>query len=164
MSVMTQKPTRRGRAAAATGAGPASRRVRRTAEYVILGLGLLAALVTMGGFTLVVNQLDQGAYSQIVAPALHGEDAGFTAEQAYEAGRTLAAWFGTSFVVMLLVSAVGIAHMRLRPHRRTPAWWFLATGLICLLGSQLVLFPIAFPFFVVAGLLALRPVPEGSLR
>lgn len=155
MSVMTRSPV------AAHSAAP--RRMRRTAEYVILGLGLLAALVTMGGFTLVINQLDQTDFAEIIAPALFGEGAGLDAAQTYEAGRTLAAWFGVSFVVMLLVSAVGIAHMRSRPRRRTPGWWFLAVGLICLLGSQLVLFPIAFLFFVVAGLFALRAVSEGSL-
>lgn len=153
MSVMTRTPV--------TGARP--RHMRRTAEYVFLGIGLLAALVTMGGYTLVVNQLDQAAFTEIVAPALFAEDSGLDAVQAFEAGRTLAAWFGASFVVMLLVSVIGIAHMRSRPRRRTPGWWFLAVGLICLLGSQLVLFPIAFLFFVVAGLFALRPVSEESL-
>lgn len=162
MSVMARTPARPGRAETGAGSGAATRRVRRTAEYVILGLGLLAALVTMGGFTLVINQMDQAAFTEIVAPALLGENSGLDPAQAFEAGRTLAAWFGTSLVVMLLVSAVGVAHMRSRPHRRSPGWWFLAVALICLLGSQLILFPIAFAFFVVAGLFALRPVSERS--
>ena len=40
--------------------------------------------------------------------------------------------------------------------------WALAAGLACLLGSQLILFPVAFVFFVAAGLFALRPVTDGS--
>lgn len=142
---------------------PVGRRRRRTAEHVLLGAGLLAALVIMGGYTVVINQMDQTTFTEIVAPALIGADAGLSAEEAYQMGRTLAAWFGVSLVVMLLLSAAGIAHARLRPHRRTPTWWFLATGVICLLGSQLILFPIAFVFFLVAGLYALRPLSEGSL-
>lgn len=151
MSVMTRTRTR-------------ARRPRRTAELVLLGIGLLVALVTMGGYTLVTNQLDQAGFIEIVAPVLLGEDSAADPAQTYEAGRTLAAWFGASLVVMLLLSAIGIAHLRSRPHRRTPGWWFLAVGLICLLGSQLVLFPVAFVFFVVAGLFALRPLSERSLR
>lgn len=164
MSAVMESSSSRAGAAAGPGPRPGPRRRHRLPEYVVLGLGLAAALVTMGGFTAVVNQMDQTAFSEIVAPVLLGEDPDRTAAEGYEIGQTLAAWFGTSLVVMLLVSVAGIAHMHHRPHRRAPGWWFLAAGLICLLGSQLILFPIAFLFFVVAGLFALRPISEGSLR
>ena len=164
MSAVAERSAGRAGSAAGAGRRPSARRRHRVPEYVVLGLGLVAAVVTMGGFTTVVNQMDEAAFGEIVAPVLLGEDPGRTAAEAYRIGRTLAAWFGTSLVAMLLVSAIGITHMHHRPDRRSPGWWFLAVGLICLVGSQLILFPIAFLFFVVAGLFALRPISEGSLR
>ena len=41
---------------------------------------------------------------------------------------------------------------------------FLAAGAVCLLGSQLILYPVAFLFFAAAALFVLRPLPEGSPR
>ena len=67
-------------------------------------------------------------------------------------------------VVVVLLAVAGIAHTRSRPHRRLPGLWFLAAGTVCLLGSQLILYPVAFLFFAAAALFALRPVPEGSSR
>ncbi|UVY84964.1 hypothetical protein NLU66_05010 [Brachybacterium sp. NBEC-018] len=148
--------------AAAATAAPV--RGRRTLEIVLVGLGIIAAVVTMGGFTLVMNQVDQATFEAVVMPALLGGDTALDPLAAREAGDTLAAWFGVSLVLLLLLSAAGIALARSRPWRRTPAWWFLAAGLVCLLGSQLVLYPVAFLFLLAAALVALRPLPEGSPR
>ncbi|WP_114561046.1 hypothetical protein [Desertihabitans aurantiacus] len=139
-------------------------RVPRRAELAIAVVAMAAAVVTMGGFTLVVNQMDQQTFGAVVLPALGGEGSGLALAEAHTMGRTLAAWFGASLVVLLLLSAAGIALTRSRPHRRGAGWWFLAAGLVCLLGSQLVLFPVAFLFFVAAGLFAVRPVPRVSPR
>ncbi|GAA1729352.1 hypothetical protein [Brachybacterium phenoliresistens] len=154
---MTDRPAPRPSAAP----GPAPR-MRRTLEIVLVCLGIAGSLVLMGGFTLVINTIDQATFAEAVMPSLVGESA--DAAEAYASARTLAAWFGISLVVLLLVSAAGLALTRMRPHRRSTGLLFLVAGLVCLLGSQLVLFPIAFLFFAAAALFALRPVPEGSLR
>lgn len=159
MSVMTRRPTSE---RSARGRGPT--RPRRVAELVLAALGILLSLLSMGGFTLVMNAISLSDFEVVIMPALLGGSADMTVDSAYEMARTLAAWFGVSVVVVLLLSAAGIALTRSRPHRRTAGWWFLAAGLVCLLGSQLLLFPIAFLFFASAGLFALRPLPERSTR
>lgn len=153
-----------GRPDPAAGAGRAPR-IRRTAEQIVVVVGLVIALIVMGGFALVINQLDEATFVDVVMPSLFAEGSGADVAAAHEAARTLGAWFGVSFVVMLALCAAGIAQTRLRPERRSPGWWFLAAGLVCLVGSQLVLYPIAFLFFVAAGLYAVRrPASEGSTR
>ncbi|WP_157975751.1 hypothetical protein [Brachybacterium sp. YJGR34] len=156
---MTQPPVAPG---ASRPAKPPRR--RRRAELILVALGLLLSILSMGGFTLVMNEIDTATFEEVVMPALVGGSAEVSVAQAEEMARTLAAWFGVSLVVMLLLSAAGIATARSRPHRRTAGWWFLAAGLVCLLGSQLILFPIAFLFFLAAGLFVLRPTPERSPR
>lgn len=139
-------------------------RMRRPFEMVLAGLGMAAALLTHGGFTLVMNRIDQSTFEAVVMPSLVGESSGLTGEEARVLGDTLAAWLGVSLVVLLLLSVAGIAHTSSRPSRRTPGWWFLAAGAVCLLGSQLILYPVAFLFFAAAALYAVRPLPERSSR
>ena len=115
---------------------------RRLPELVLVGAGVAAALVTMGGFTLVMNHADADTVETVIMPALTGGAAGPGAA-ALTLGKTLAAWLGAP---------------------RRPAWWLLAAGLVCLLGSQLVLYPVAFLFLLAAAVIAVRPRPEESLR
>lgn len=158
MSVMTRPP------AVTDGSRPARpARMRRTAELLLVAVALVLSILTMGGFTLVMNEIDMATFEEVVKPALLG-GGDLPVEQAHAMASTLAAWFGASLVVLLLLSAVGIACARSRPHRRTAGWWFLAAGLVCLFGSQLLLFPVAFLFFLPAGLFVLRRTPERSPR
>lgn len=159
MSAMTMRP-----AAAGAARDRRQMRLRRTPELIIAGIGVALSLVAMGGYTLVMNAIDLAAFEEVVMPALLGGSTDVPVDEAFEMGRTLAAWFGISLVILLLLSAAAFTLARRRPHRRTAGWWFLATGLVCLLGSQLLLFPIAFLFFVSAGLFVLRPLPERSPR
>jgi len=137
-------------------------RVHRTAELWLVGIAMALSIVCLGGFSLVMNEVDAATFERVIMPSLLGTDSGMALAQAYEAGRTLGAWFGVTLIVVLLLSAAGIFFTRRRPSRRSTGWWFLAAGLACLLGSQLILYPIAFVFFVSAGLFALRTVTDGS--
>jgi len=158
MSVMTDRRSRAGGARDLT-----QGRMRRTPELVLAMAGIVLSLITMGGYTLVINSIDAATFEEAVMPALLVGAGDLPVDAAHELGRTLAAWFGVSLVIMLLLCAAGIALARNRPDRRTAGWWFLAAGIVCLVGSQLLLFPIAFLFFVSAGLFALRPLPGRSL-
>ena len=140
------------------GAAPAepAPTIRRTAETWVAVAGMVTSAVLLGGFALVMNRADEQTFLDAVYPAM--TDAGMRLESAdaYDAARTLAAWFGLTLVVVLLVAAAGIYVAHRRPARRSTGWWFLGAGLVCLFGSQLVLYPIAFLFFVAAGLFAVR--------
>lgn len=136
--------------------------VRRTAEQWLIGIGMVLSFVTMGGFVLVMNRIDAETFEHVVMPALVGADADMPLHEVQVLADTLAAWFGVTLVAVLLLSVVALVLIRRRPHRRGAGWWALAAGLACLLGSQLILFPVAFVLFVAAGFLALRPVTDGS--
>jgi uncharacterized membrane protein YhaH (DUF805 family) len=131
--------------------------VRRTAEVWIAGVSAVLTTLLLGAFAVVINGADERLFAETLHPLLAGGgSADVPVDAAYEAARTLGAWFGMTVVVVLGLTAVGIAVARRRPARRRTGWWFLAAGLVCLGGSQLLLYPVAFGFFVSAGLFALR--------
>lgn len=136
--------------------------VRRTAEQWLMVFGMAASFLTMGGFVLVMNRIDVAAFEEVVMPALVGADADLPVDEARMLADTLASWFGVTLIAVLLLSAITLFLTRRGPHRRGAGWWALAAGLACLVGSQLILFPVAFVFFVAAGFFALRPVTDGS--
>ncbi|MCZ2262842.1 hypothetical protein IRJ14_09615 [Isoptericola sp. QY 916] len=163
---MTDTPARRAAGdAAAEPAGPAVV-VRRTVELWVAGVAAAVTTLSLGAFTLVVNGVDEATFADTLYPLLADGGvagaAGVPVDAAYEATRTLAAWFSLTVPVVLGLTVVGFALARRRPARRTTGWWFLAAGLACLLGSQLLLYPIAFGFFVTAGLFALRTTDQHS--
>ncbi|WP_454860165.1 DUF4064 domain-containing protein [Promicromonospora soli] len=134
--------------------------LRRTAEVWLAGAGMVLSTLFLGAFTLVVNRIDEGEFAATLYPEMRriGLDpaAGGAAADAYDAARTLAAWFGVTLMVVLLLGITGVFVARRRPGRRTAGWFFAAAGLVCLVGSQLILYPVAFLFFAGAGLFALR--------
>lgn len=135
--------------------------VPRTAEQVLAMLGMVASAVLLGGFTLVMNGLDEASFTASGVSDLLGL-AEVGAADAYHAASTLAAWFGFTLMAVLLLAAVGLMAARSRPWRRRTGWWFVVAGLACLFGSQLIAYPVAFIFFLTAGLFALRPVEPRS--
>lgn len=140
--------------------------VRRRAELWIAGIGAALSAVFLGGFSRVLGSVDLAEFTASLYPSLlaaTGTDAAaLPPEAAFETARTLASWFGFTLVGVLLLTAAGWWLARRRPQRRATGWLFAAAGLVCLLGSQLILFPVAFLFFVTAGLFALRPTTQGS--
>jgi hypothetical protein len=136
--------------------------VRRTAEIWSAGVGLALSTILLGGFVLVMNTFDEASFTASGLADNLGLSSEITPAQAYELASTLAAWFGFTLIGVLTLGATGIFAARRRPWRRQTGFWFLAAGLVCLLGSQLILYPVAFAFFVSAGLFALRPVDTRS--
>ncbi|MFD2027857.1 hypothetical protein [Promicromonospora aerolata] len=145
---------------------------RRTVEIWAAGTGMVLSTLFLGAFTLVLNRIGEAEFASTLYPEMQriGLDltAGGVPGDAYDAARALAAWFGCTLMAVLLLGVVGIFVARRRPGSRTAGWFFAATGLVCLVGSQLVLYPVAFLFFVSAAMFALRrpdPRPDpGSTR
>lgn len=145
---------------------------RRRAETWVATAGLVLSTVLLGGFTVVMNRVDETAFYARLHPEMQGIGLDLTAAAvpggAFEAARTLAAWFGLTLMVVLALGATGIFAAGRRRGRRAATWIFTVTGLVCLLGSQLILYPVAFLFFLSAGMTALRTSPRrpshGSTR
>lgn len=132
----------------------------RTAEVWLAGVGMVLSTVFLGAYTVVMNRLDRAEFATTLYPEMQriGLDltASGVAADPYDAARTLAAWFGVTLMVVLLLGVTGIFVAGRRPGRRATGWFFAIAGLVCLVGSQLVLYPVAFLFFVSTGLFALR--------
>ncbi|WP_454041494.1 hypothetical protein [Cellulosimicrobium sp. Marseille-Q8652] len=139
--------------------------VRRTGEVVLAALGLALSVLFLGGFAGVVNGVDEQAFLRDVHPALTSAGIAVAEADAYDAARTLAAWFGLTLVAVLATAVPGILVARSRPRRRAAAGLLLlAAGLVCLVGSQLILYPVAFCFFAAAALFVVRQVPPEEPR
>lgn len=140
-------------------ASPTRAGFRRRPELIVAGLGALGALVLQGGLAMVVLRSDEATLRDAVLPALTDAGVDLTGEAALVALETMAAWWGFSLIVVLALAAVGWFLATYRPRPRTTGWWFAAAGVVCLVGTQLVLYPVAFFFFLSAALFALRPAP-----
>lgn len=144
---------------------PATRQTRLL-EKVVAAVGVVLSVVSLGGFSRVMGSVDLVGFTETLYPGLLAATGASAAqmppEEAFETLRTMGAWFGFTLLAVLLLSAVGYYVAHRHPNRRVAGWWFLAAGMACLIGSQLVLFPVAFPFFLTAGLFALRPSRHGS--
>ena len=135
---------------------------RRRAELIIAGVGMAACAVLQGGFALVITRSDDAALESTIVPALRSAGLDLAEADAHVALNTMAAWFGFSFIVVALCTAIGFFFARLRPRRRATGLCFLAAGLACLFGTQFVLYPVAFFFLVSAALFAVRTATPRS--
>lgn len=137
----------------------AERPFRRRLEIVLAAIGLGASAVLQGGFALVITRSDENTLRESLLPVLGG--AGLDIADADETLNTLAAWFGFSLILVALLTVIGIFFARTHPRRRSTGWWFLAAGVFCLFGTQMLLYPVAFFFFLTAALFAVRtPTPR----
>ena len=155
MTVMTESPKPQDTAAAP---------FRRRIELLIAAVGFAAAAVLQGGVALVITRADAETLEESVLPALAAAGLDVPVADAHTVLNTLAAWFGFSLVVIALLCAVGWFFATYRPRRSSTGWWFAGAGLACLLGTQLVLYPVAFLFFLSAALFAVRKPTSGSSK
>ncbi|WP_194762732.1 hypothetical protein [Microbacterium sp. UFMG61] len=135
---------------------------RRRAELIVAGIGMAASAVLQGGFALVITRSDDATLRSTIVPALRAAGLDLADADAHVVLNTMAAWFGFSFIVVALCTAIGFFFARLRPRRRATGLCFLVAGLACLFGTQFVLYPVAFLFLASAALFAVRPVTPRS--
>ncbi|MBE1875253.1 hypothetical protein [Myceligenerans pegani] len=130
---------------------------RRTVEVGSAVAGMVLSGLFLGGFSVVMNQIGEDVFRDSLHPemAAAGIDLS-TAGDPYTVARTLAAWFGFTLMGVLALGSAGVYAAQRSPERRATGWLLAAAGLVCLVGSQLILYPVAFLFFVGAGLFALR--------
>lgn len=128
----------------------------RRLELIIGYIGAAIVVLFMGGFAVVMNMLTKHEYQTVVYPVFEKYLNEISTQKGLTLFKTLGAWFGFTVIAVLIL--VAIASMLLRAHKRIylAASLYFVAGLATLFGSQMIAYPIAFIFFVVAALCFLR--------
>lgn len=114
-------------------------------------IGMFLALVLMGGFSLAINQMTVQQFEEIFQRAFPTLLNQMTAEAALAQFQTLGAWFGFTLLALLILVSVATMLVRYRNYRKQSCAIYFLTGVVTLIGSQMIAFPIAFCFFLAAG-------------
>ncbi|WP_390410200.1 DUF4064 domain-containing protein [Lacticaseibacillus jixiensis] len=125
-------------------------------ERIIGLIGMILVTGLLGGFSATVNLMKPAQYEKILAPMFASSLQGVSAKQGLLMFKTLGAWFGYTVIIVLTLGV--IANLLLRHHKRVrlAGGLYLIAGVVTLLGSQLIAYPLAFIFFVVAVLCFMR--------
>src|SRR5699024_2998291 len=116
--------------------------------------GITAAFVTifLGGFSVIVNKMTVEQYREVFLPIFADALEDLSDQEGLLMFKTLGSWF--AFTVIAVLILVFIANLFLRNQR----FWigagigYILAGVVTLLGSQLIAYVLAFPFFVTGGL------------
>lgn len=128
----------------------------RRIEKIIAIVGAVLVVIFMGGFSLTIYNMDEAAFQEVIVPIFIDTMPQIGTEVGYETMRTLAAWFGiTTFLTVALVALANLFVSNNRYPKRA-AVFYGVTGIVVLIGSQMIAYPLAFFFFVTMGLCFLR--------
>lgn len=128
----------------------------RRPEKIIAIIGAVLVVILLGGFSLTIMNMDEIAYQDVIVPIFVDTIPDVGTVDGYESIRTLAAWFGVTAFLTAGLTALGNLFVSHNKHPKRAALFYGATGLIVLLGSQLIAYPLAFIFFVVMGMCLIR--------
>ncbi|WP_025680615.1 hypothetical protein [Paenibacillus massiliensis] len=117
-------------------------------ELGIGWFGAIVALVFMGGFSVVIGQMSLETFETSLYPMLRENNTAVTLEDSYEALRTLGAWFGTTVTFVLILVVFASYSLGRKGRYVIAAVLYGLAGLLILLGTQMLGFPVAFLFFV----------------
>lgn len=135
--------------------------MKKSIEQWLGWMGIGLSIVFLGGFTLVMNQITVTQFSTLfstVFPAVFNQ---MPEEEAFRQFKTLGAWFGFTLLIVILLVVVANSLITYRNYRKAAACILVLAGLICLVGTQYLAFPIAFLFFLAAALCLIRkPKPR----
>lgn len=128
----------------------------RKLEVIISIVVGIVSLIFLGGYALTMTQMSQGQFEETLFQSLGDTVTSKGPELAYVELKTLGVWFGATLVLTLfglVISSYLIGNNR-KP--KLAGIGYLITGIILLLGSQTIAFPLAFFCFVLAGLAFFR--------
>ncbi|MFD1466535.1 DUF4064 domain-containing protein [Lapidilactobacillus mulanensis] len=130
--------------------------MNRRLEMIIGYIGAAIVLIFLGGFTVSMNSLTVKQYQRIVYPIFKNYLAGTTPKSGLQLFQTLGTWFGVTVVIVLALVAFTNLLLRSNKNKYLTGGLYFLIGVITLLGSQLLAYPIAFIFFVNAALCIFR--------
>lgn len=128
--------------------------INRKIEKILAIVTASLVLVWLGGFSLIVTNIEYDQYQNVIAPNFAESIPNIYSQEGFESVRSLASWFGFTAFLSLFPMAIGVFFIDKYPKRAALA--FLIAGLIVLFGSQLIAYPLAFIYFVIVALALLR--------
>lgn len=128
----------------------------RRLEKIIGIVGAVLVTLFLGGFTIVFNAMNETEYKETILPILGDNFEKLTTSEGMEFLKTLGAWFGFTVVLVLVCVAVATLFVNNNRYPKRAAIFYLLAGLITLIGSQTLAYPLAFIFFVNTAFCLLR--------
>jgi len=132
--------------------------MKRRWEVIIGIIGLVLCLIFLGGFSLTITSMDESTFRNSVYPIMQGSSNMNDQTESFEAMKTFGVWCGISLLVVFTFVIVATLLVWKDTHPKWASLLYLFAGACTLMGTQLVAFPLAFIFFVVAGLCMFRKV------
>lgn len=128
----------------------------RKLEATIGLIGAILVLIFLGGFAVTMFRVNMGDFQTVIAPIFEGAIPDIHSAAGFESMKTLGAWFSVTAFLTLILTALGNFFVSGNKFPKRAAAAYVGSGLVVLLGSQLIAYPLAFIFFVAAAFSLLR--------
>lgn len=128
---------------------------------VIIGIaGAALCLIFLGGFSLTITSMEESIFAKTVFPILQESVSKEYISESFEAVKALAIWFGITLLIVLLLVALATLLIRQNRFPKRAALFYTLAGIVTLIGTQMLAFPLAFLFFLAAGFCLFRKLIE----
>lgn len=134
--------------------------MKRKWEAIIGIAGVLLCVIFLGGFSLTITSMEESTYEATVFPILQEGVSKEYISESFEAMKALAIWFGVTLLIVVILFALAALSIWRNRYPKRGAVIFTFAGLATLIGTQFIAFPIAFLFFIAAGLCLFRKLKE----
>lgn len=112
--------------------------------------GMVLVTLILGGFSVVMNQLNAEDYQNIFQPTFAEALKSLSVEEGILLFKTLSAWFAATVFIVLILGALATLLITKNKYPKLAGISYLFAGIVTLIGSQLIAFPLAFVFFISA--------------
>ncbi|MFS0778226.1 DUF4064 domain-containing protein [Neobacillus sp. 3P2-tot-E-2] len=134
--------------------------MKRKWEVIIGIAGVLLCVIFLGGFSLTITSMEESTYATTVFPILQEGVSEEYVSEGFEAVKALATWFGVTLLIVFILVALATLSIWRNKYPKRGAVLFIFACLVTLIGTQFIAFPIAFLFFIAAGLCLFRKLKE----
>lgn len=132
--------------------------MKRKWEVIIGIAGAVLCLIFLGGFSLTITSMKKSHFEKTVFPILQDSVSIEYVSESFEAVKALAAWFGVSLLIVLLLIVIATLSIWRNRYPKRAALFYVLAGAVTLIGTQFIAFPIAFLFFIAAVLCLFRKI------
>src|SRR5699024_10650710 len=96
-------------------------------------------------------QLTESQYKETFLPIFKETVEGLSVEEGMTLFKTLGSWFTFTVITVLILTFVASLFLTNKRYLLGASIFYFLSGLVTLIGSQLIAFVLAFPLFVTAG-------------